>query len=113
MTIDDLRRFGADTDEGIRRCMGNEGFYLRLVKMMPNDQNFAILFDAIEKGDLATAFEAAHALKGALGNLSMTPLLDPVLKITDLLRSRTRMDYSDLVSEIRKKHHELAELCGS
>ncbi|MBQ4280555.1 MAG: Hpt domain-containing protein [Spirochaetales bacterium] len=113
MTIDDLRRFGADTDEGIRRCMGNEGFYLRLVKMMPNDQNFAILFDAIEKGDLDTAFEAAHALKGALGNLSITSLLDPVLKITDLLRSRTRMDYSDLVSEIRKKHHELVELCGS
>lgn len=113
MTIDDLRRFGADTDEGIRRCMGNEGFYLRLVKMMPNDQNFAILFDSIEKGDLDAAFEAAHALKGALGNLSITSLLDPVLKITDLLRSRTRMDYSDLVSEIRKKHHELAELCGS
>lgn len=113
MTIDDLRRFGADTDEGIRRCMGNEGFYLRLVKMMPNDKNFTILFDAIEKGDLDTAFEAAHALKGALGNLSITSLLDPVLKITDLLRSRIRMDYSDLVSEIRKKHHELAELCGS
>ena len=43
MTIDDLKRFGANTEEGIHRCMGNENFYLRLVKMMPKDQNFGIL----------------------------------------------------------------------
>ena len=113
MTIDDLKRFGANTDEGLHRCMDNESFYLRLVKMMPKDQNFAILYDSIEKGDLDAAFEAAHALKGALGNLSITALFDPVLKITELLRSRTRTDYSLLVSEIREKHRELEKLCES
>ena len=113
MTIDDLKRFGANTEEGLHRCMGNENFYLRLVKMMPKDQNFTILYDSIGKGDLDAAFESAHALKGALGNLSITALFDPVQEITELLRSRTQMDYTPLVSKIREKHQELAELCGS
>ena len=113
MTIDDLKRFGANTEEGIHRCMGNENFYLRLVKMMPKDQNFCILYDSIEKGDLDSAFEAAHALKGALGNLSITSLYDPVLNITELLRARTSMDYTPLVAEIRSKHQELEKLCES
>lgn len=113
MTIDDLKRFGADTEEGLHRCMGNENFYLRLVKMMPKDQNFAILYDSIAKGDLDAAFEAAHALKGALGNLSITALFDPVQEITELLRSRTQMDYTPLVSQIREKHQELEKLCES
>ena len=113
MTIDDLKSFGANTEEGIHRCMGNENFYLRLVKMMPKDQNFGILYDSIEKGDLDSAFEAAHALKGALGNLSITSLYDPVLNITELLRARTAMDYSPLVAEIKGKHQELEKLCES
>ena len=113
MTIEDIGRFGADIKEGIGRCMGNGDFYIRLVKMMPKDQNFGILYDSIEKGDLDSAFEAAHALKGALGNLSITALYEPVVKITELLRSRTQMDYSDLVSEIREKHMELEKLCNS
>lgn len=113
MTIEDMERFGADTKEGVGRCMGNRDFYIRLVKMMPKDQNFGILYDSIEKGDLDSAFEAAHALKGALGNLSITSLYEPVFRITELLRSRTKMDYSDLISEIKGKHEELEKLCNN
>ena len=40
MTIDDLKTYGANTEEGLKRCMNNEGFYLRLVKMIPGDANF-------------------------------------------------------------------------
>ena len=31
LTIEKLRTFGADVDEGLARCMNNEGFYLRMV----------------------------------------------------------------------------------
>ena len=37
MTVDDLKTYGANTEEGLRRCMNNESFYLRLVKMIPGD----------------------------------------------------------------------------
>lgn len=33
LTIGTLTIYGADTKEGLQRCMNNESFYLRLVKM--------------------------------------------------------------------------------
>ncbi len=32
MTIDDLVAFGANTSEGLQRCLNKEDFYLRMVK---------------------------------------------------------------------------------
>ena len=29
MTVNDLKTYGANTEEGLRRCMNNESFYLR------------------------------------------------------------------------------------
>ena len=113
MTIEDIERFGADTKAGLGRCMGNGDFYIRLFKMMPNDQNFGLLFAAADKGDLDGAFEAAHALKGALGNLSITCLYEPMCKLTEILRPRTPVDCSALVGEIRAKYDELVKLCES
>ena len=34
MTIDSLKAFGANTAEGLARCMNNEAFYLRMVGMV-------------------------------------------------------------------------------
>ncbi len=34
LTIDDLKTYGADTDTGLARCVGNEALYLRLVKSL-------------------------------------------------------------------------------
>ena len=35
ITVDNLKKFGANTEEGIARCMGNEQFYLKLVATVP------------------------------------------------------------------------------
>ena len=111
MTINELKAFGADTADGLKRCMNNESFYLRLVNMIPGDPNFGKLYDAVDKGDLGAAFEAAHALKGSTGNLSLTPLFAPLSEITELLRARTQTDYSALIAEIRKADGELKRIC--
>jgi hypothetical protein len=111
MTVDDLRNFGADTKAGLHICMGNESFYLRMVKMIPGDPNFEKLYDSIEKGDLEGAFSAAHALKGSTGNLSLTPIFAPVCEIVELLRNRTDTDYTELVEMIRKGRDELQRIC--
>lgn len=113
MTIGDLAAFGANTNEGLQRCMGNEGFYLRLVKMIPGDSNFQKLYDALDGGNWAGAFEAAHALKGALGNLSLTPIYEPIFEITEKLRACTTVDCTDLVVIIRQRQEELKRLCES
>ena len=111
MTVNDLKTYGADTEEGLRRCMNNESFYLRLVKMIPGDASFPKLYDAVENGDLDIAFEAAHALKGNTTNLALTPISAPVIEITELLRARTQTDYSALIDQIREARDELARIC--
>jgi len=111
MTIDELKAYGADVAEGLQRCMNNESFYFRLVKMIPGDPNFRKLYDAVAGEDFGAAFEAAHALKGSTGNLSLTPIFAPVSEITELLRARTQTDYTALITEIRKASDELARIC--
>ena len=111
MTVNDLKTYGADTEEGLRRCMNNESFYLRLVKMIPGDASFPKLYDAVDKGDLDAAFEAEHALKGSSGNLSLTPIFAPISEITELLRARTQTDYTALITKIREARDELARIC--
>ena len=113
MTIDDLKTYGANTEEGLKRCMNNEGFYLRLVKMIPGDANFPKLYGAIDKGDLKAAFEAAHALKGSTGNLSLTPLFASASELCELLRAGTQADHAALIAKIRAARDELARICES
>ena len=111
LTVDALEALGADTKTGLSRCLGNESFYLKFVRMAADQPDFTVLYEAIDNHDLPRAFEAAHALKGVLGNLSLDFVLNPVLEITELLRSRTEMDYSALVGTIKEKQQILKDLC--
>jgi len=111
LTLEDLKELGVNTEEGLTRCMNNEGFYIRLVGMAVADANFDRLKTAIEADDLDAAFEAAHALKGVLSNLALTPICRPVTEITELLRTRTKMDYRGYVDEIFARLDELKAVC--
>ena len=64
MTVEALRAFGADVDDGLARCMNKEDFYLMLVKKATEDRRLSLLAEQLEKKDSAAAFESAHALKG-------------------------------------------------
>lgn len=111
ITIDALKEYGANVDEGLGRCMGNEALYLKLVPTIPAEPNFEALKTSIANGDFDKAFEAAHALKGVTGNLSLTPLYNPLIQITELLRSRTDTDYTELLRQIITEKDKLDEIC--
>lgn len=109
-TIEDLKQYGADTDTALTRLMGNENFYLKLIPRVFEDRNFDELSRSIADKNLEKAFEAAHSLKGVLGNLELTPLLKPVVEITELLRDRQDIDYTPYLEEIKKQKEELQKL---
>ncbi len=111
MTLDELKEFGADTEQGMARCLNKEDFYLKMVKTIPGTKDFDELEAAIGAGDLDKAFESAHALKGVLGNLALTPILTPVEEITEKLRAKEEADYAALVEVILKKREELSNIC--
>ena len=110
LTVDALRAWGANVDEGLQRCLGNETFYLNLVQRTMQDPSFGKLSEAVSAGDLDRAFDAAHALKGVTANLALTPLCEPVQEITELLRSKTPADYAPLLGEIEARRERLMAL---
>ena len=110
ITISELNKLGINTDEGVARCMGSEEFYIKLVKMVPDEKGFDSLKAAVDAGDMNAAFEAAHALKGVLGNLSLTNMYEKSSEITELLRAKTEIDYTPLVNQLLSMRDELAAL---
>ena len=64
LTIQNLRAYGANVDDGVQRCLNDEGFYLEMVAAVFKDGNLSALEQALENKDAKTAFEYAHALKG-------------------------------------------------
>ncbi len=110
ITIDALRAYGANVDEGIARCAGKEELYLKLVGRIPDDKGFGALRDAVESGNLDAAFEYAHGLKGVLANLSLTPMLEPVSRITESLRAKEDRDYSADLNEMAEAKVKFDEL---
>ncbi len=91
LTIDALKQFGANTDEGLGRCLSNEAFYLRLIGKALEDKNMAKLGECLAAGDGEGAFEAAHAMKGVMANLALTPVLVPVSEISDGLKEDNKV----------------------
>ena len=107
ITLDKLNQFGANTKEGLDRCMNNEAFYLRLVDKAINDDSFIKLKDELENKNYDEAFKIAHSLKGVLGNLSLTPLYDLAIEITENLRNVAEIDYFELINKLLNKREEL------
>lgn len=112
LSIETLQNFGANTQEGLGRCMNNQNFYFRLVKMAANDKGFDTLNQTLESGDWSQAFEAAHGLKGILSNLALTPLVEPVSQLTELLRDKKEIAFAELLQRVGEKHEQLLELCN-
>ncbi|MDZ7920111.1 PAS domain-containing hybrid sensor histidine kinase/response regulator [Rhodoferax sp.] len=67
---------GLDTQLGLRRVMGKETLYIRLLrKFVAGNQNgLEPIAHALEAGDTATAERLAHTLKGVAGNIGASDL---------------------------------------
>ena len=110
LSIEKLEEYGADVKAGLGICMGREDFYLRMVSMVINEHSFADLEKAIKENNLEEGFKAAHALKGVAGNLSLTPLYNKVVEITELLRAHTETDYTAMLEGILEEKKKLEEM---
>ncbi len=112
MNIELLARLGANTDEGVKRCAGNEMFYLKMVTKALEEERYRKLEESVLAKDLDAAFDEVHALKGILANLSLTPIYKPVEEMTELLRNRQDTDYSKLLEEMWEKRNSFYNAMG-
>ena len=110
ITIEKLREFGADVDDGLSRFLNKVDLYIYLVCKLTEDKTLYLLEQQLIRKDLDGAFETAHSLKGVYANLSLTPLIGPVTDITELLRNRTDTEYTELMDKLKNEFERLCEL---
>lgn len=89
--IEELKHYSKDVDVGLQRFLNDEAMYLECIQQFKEDCNFNILGHAIQERDYKKTFEASHNLKGAAGNLGLTPLY---------------MVLSALVTKLREERYE-------
>ena len=100
--------YGVDYDATLRRFAGTIALYLRVLGMLPNDKSLEKLGAAIDSGDLDSAFEAAHTLKGVAGNLGLAPMFEAVHTIVEPLRAREkRSDYVQLYTTVQTEYQKV------
>lgn len=89
--MDEIRRHllldgGINVDEALGRFLGNETLMMKFLLLFPGDETFSSLRQAMERSDTAGAFQAAHTLKGVVGNLSMERLYGRTCDLVEDLR---------------------------
>lgn len=114
--IERLIRWGCDVPGALPRFIGDRDFYCRMLALVPGEENFEKLGAALAAEDVKGSFEAAHTLKGVLGNMGLTPLYEEACAIVEPLRAGkldgTRAHYELLMrkkEEFEKLIHSEAE----
>ena len=74
MNFDLLKNVGIDAQDAVKRFMGNESLYARMLRKFLDDSNYDNLVRAIGEKSESEALTASHTLKGLCGNLSMNEL---------------------------------------
>ena len=107
LTLETLQSYGVNTKEGLSRCMNNEKFYFRMLGMGLKNASFDKLENLLAEGNLEEAFEQAHAIKGVVGNLAITPIYDKIADITESLRAKKDLDYVAIYKPVKSLRDEL------
>ena len=111
MVLDSLKAAGADTEDGLKRCLGKEDFYLKMVSLALKNENFELLGGALKTEDYVKSFELCHALKGVTANVSLTPLYDLISDLTEKLRACSPADKeAEKGSPLEKRGEDFLEL---
>lgn len=105
--LDELRALGVDVDDGLKRVMGNEKLYVRLLGkfvQMIKGSEVSVDFDA---SDCTATIEKVHAIKGTSGNLSITPIFKVYNDMLGLLRSGKPEEARELLRQVIPVQNEI------
>jgi len=105
--IEELKALGVNTDEGIARMNHNKALYERLIgKLVSMLRNSTAALDS-DASSCDELIEVTHSLKGASGNLSVTPIYEAYSQIVDLLRAGQMQQAKEMIQKIRPLQEEI------
>lgn len=84
--LDELKDLGVNIEDALQRFMNNSALYEKMLGKLVNNVRDIVVLPSLEAGDYSAACDAAHTLKGVMGNLSITPLYKNYTQIVNLLR---------------------------
>ena len=85
--------------EGLGRVRDNKKLFRRMLGLFLESGEFASLEEYLVQADYEKAADAAHAIKGMTGNLSLTELFRISAKMMDELRQGVASE--ELIAEFR------------
>ena len=104
-----LEEAGINVEDALARFMNNEGLMLKFLLRFPQDPNFQLLREAMDKQDLQGAYNAAHTLKGVAGNLSLTGLMAAVSAVVEDLRGGDLAAAADKLPHLTQQYLRTVE----
>lgn len=99
---------GSDYDAVIGRLI-SEKMVLKYIKKFPDDPHFTQLGKAIREQDPETAYRAVHTLKGLCLSLGFAKLSEPVMALTEELRSGVMDHAESYYAQISALHAQLLQ----
>lgn len=105
-----LAAYGANLEDAMERFVNDEALYIECIQLFLEEENLEELGRALEEGDTARAFAAAHAIKGVAGNLALKPLYDVMHDIVEPLRTGRPGDLGTQYAALLKQYDALAAL---
>lgn len=97
--LEEMKALGVNVDEGLERMMGNASLYERMLGKFTKMIDDADIQPDFDNNDYVEIIEKTHAIKGASGNLSITPVYEAYTEIVSLLRE----DKPEQAKEVLKK----------
>ncbi len=108
-----LESAGIDVSDLLDRLMGNMTLISRFCKRFPEDVNYQRMIDGIEAGDVESAFQGAHSLKGVCANLSMKSLLQALSPVVEKLREGELDGVKELLPAVDIEYNKVVEAIRS
>ena len=87
MTLDQFYRAAGGTAAEAAPRLGGADHALRFLRLFPLDDSFPQLSEALGRGDVQTAFRAAHTLKGIGYNLGLNRLGNRAAALCEVLHT--------------------------
>ena len=107
MTLQDFYvRIGGNYADTVRRLC-NDALVSRFVMKYPDNPSFRELCSALQASDWASAFRAAHTLKGVAQNLGFDRLHAACVPLTEALRGDRPLEDDSLLERVEAEHQRI------
>lgn len=98
---------GINVNEAVKRFGNNQENYERILRKFPDELYYDKLKKALEAKETEEAFQAAHALKGIAGNLSLKQLYQASYLLSEELRAGSMEHTEELMKAVDEAYENV------